>query len=166
MDTLKKMTACLTILALSTPNLVWADDAKPAPKPPPVMVDPAMVSPLGQDQPAPYPGILFSPRAAASIVTDLELSKERMQIEVDAAVRKSEAFKDSKYNDLNAAYITEKTRLQTQAEENARRLHDLDEALKKSTSSEPSRTLWFGLGAVGGVAVTLVSVFVVVKTTK
>jgi hypothetical protein len=175
--TMKRLIASILVTSMTLSTISWADPPKPPaettatpaspdPQAPTTPQDPAVIAPLKQGQPAPFPGILFSPRAAASVATDLSTAKERTQIEVEVAVRSSEAKKDFKYNELNILYASDKSRAEATNEANLKRIQLLETELKKAQDSAPDRTLWFGIGAGAGVIVTVLTVFAVTQATK
>lgn len=127
---------------------------------------PAIISPIQKGQTSPFSGILFSPRAAASIASDISSFPLKLKIEVDAAVKKSEAQKDFEILQQKTSFNADKLILESDINAKQKRINQLENDLKISLDSSPSRSTWFGLGFAGGVVVTLLTVFVIVKSTK
>jgi hypothetical protein len=183
---MKRIISALLILTLSLPTLAAAQEAAPkkdvttsaataSPSPDGDTKkavtsispdDPGIIAPLRKDQKAPFPGILFSPRAAASVGADASTLKDKIKIEVDAAVRIAEAKKDFTYNELRIQCASDKSRLEATAEANEKRISLLESDLKKAIDATPSRPMWFGIGAGAGVVFTLATVFAVTRLTK
>ena len=128
--------------------------------------DPGLLSPLSKGQPAPFPGVLFSPRAAASVVTDVSTVKDKIKIEVDSAVKAVESKKDFAFNELNTTCAADKARASASLEANVKRIALLEKDLQEAKKSAPNRGLWFGLGAAGGVVVSILVTITVVQLTK
>jgi hypothetical protein len=170
---MKKSIATLLIIAMTSPSLARADDANQPATPPAAVTktslspeDPGVISPIAKGQPAPFPGVLFSPRAAASVVTDVSTIKDKIKIEVDAAVHAAESKKDFDYNELKARCLSDKTRADADKEYNQKQIVELQGKLKDAESAAPSRPLWFGLGVAGGIAVTVLAAFAITQATK
>lgn len=92
--------------------------------------------------------------------------KERIKIEVDAAVRYAEAQKDYKYNELNTSYVSDKSRYIATIDANEKRIKLLETDLSKTRSEMPNATLWFGVGTGVGVLATVLTVFAVSQASK
>ena len=113
---MKKTMAMTLLVSMAVTSLAHADEPAPTSspqQPAPTLSpdDPGMISPLVKWQPAPFPGVLFSPRAAASVVTDVATMKDKIKIEVDAAVKVAEAKKDFTYNELDARCKSDRTKI-------------------------------------------------------
>lgn len=168
---MKKLVASLLLASFICPAIAHAEDASP-PKEQPVAVDfseiegPEVITPVQKGQPAPFAGILFSPRAAAVVGTEIASHPEKLKIEVDAAVKKAEAQKDFKYNELNTTCTSDKSQLQARIEANEKRIKILEKDLQDAIDDAPNRFVWLGIGAGAGIALTVVTVFAVSQATK
>jgi len=127
---------------------------------------PAMITPLKKSQIAPFSGILFSPRAAAQVATEISSFPERIRIDVEAAVKASEAKKDYERTELSIQCTADKSRIQAISESNAQRMKAFETELKRVQTASPDRTTWFSLGVTAGVIVTVVTVFAVNQASK
>ena len=179
---MKKFVSTLLILTLNLPTLAAAQTptsqpekttastpSPDSPAPPKTFLspdDPGMISPLLKDQKAPFPGILFSPRAAASMSTDISTMKDKVKIEVDAAVHTAEAKKDFLYNELKIQCVSDRSRLEANIDANQKKIQILEADLKKAIDATPSRSTWFGIGAASGIVFTLATAFAVSRLTK
>lgn len=133
----------------------------------------AVITPLKKGQPAPFPGVLFSQPAAASVVADISVSKEKIKAEVDKAVTTAVAEKQLELDDVKSRCAKDKTDLGSQLEGKTKdivRLSDdlkiADARIKKLEADMPSRSTWFTVGLVGGIVVTVVTVFAVGQIAK
>lgn len=160
-----KFVAATLICTMTSTSLVWAEEKKPMNSVVDVD-DVGKISPLKNGQSAPYSGILFSPKAAAVVATEISTAKEKTKIEIEVAVKASEAKKDLAYFDLKVQYDADKKILSAMNDERAKRISELENDLKNALAAAPSRSLWTAIGAVSGIALTLLTVFVVNKTIK
>lgn len=169
---MKKLIAMLLISSMVLPSLALGDDKKAASQSTdssttkPSTDGPAVLAPLQKGQPAPYPGILFSPRAAASVAADISSFPERLRIEVDGAVKKAEARKDFTINENNTKCKVDKNVLVAKNEASLKRIDQLQVDIDAVKSSMPNRSTWLGIGVASGIVVTLLTVFVVGQAIK
>lgn len=126
----------------------------------------AVMSPVSKGQVVPYTGVLLSPAAVATIVAETMSYPDRIKAEVDKAVATQKANCDFSAAEVQARNNADKKIAQAQADENAKRIQMLNDALKKEQQDKPNVVLWAGLGAAGGIAVTVLTAFAVVKATK
>jgi len=137
---------------LASSGLAWAD---PAP----------VITPLQKSQPAPYTGVLLSPEAIAKIVAAKDESEKALQLAVQHQSQLDAAELQFKTDQLTTTCVADKKILQAQVDDGKRQIKILDDKLKSQTSG-PSAPVWIGLGAVGGVVVTVLTVFAVSRATK
>lgn len=121
----------------------------------------AVVSPLRKGQAAPFSGVLFSQKAAATVITDIRLFDEKVKIEVDKAVKTTEARKQFELDEIKSQCKSDKAVLSADAEEKKKKIEFLGSELKKSSDSMPNKNLWFTAGVVGGIVFTVATAFVV-----
>jgi hypothetical protein len=166
---IKKLTALtLLFLQLSSPAIAFAD-------PPKITISEesdigAIISPLKKGQISPYTGTLFSPRAAASVITQIDSQSRQIIIEIEHT-RKEEkakcAFQLSEVTTLNDA---DKKISFAKLEEQNKRIIILTEQLKKEEKNHSNSSLWLGIGIgggfVAGVGVTVLTVYAVNLASK
>jgi hypothetical protein len=157
---MKKLIASILAATLTLSSVSYADPPQPTNDPGKV------VAPLAQGQSAPFPGVLFSQSAAASVVTDFKSFDGKMAIEIVAAVKKAEALKDAKYNDLATDCKAAQEVRDAQIDAQKKTIKQLTDTVKSLQDSTPNRALWAGVGFVGGVFVTVVTVFAITQATK
>lgn len=170
----KKLLACLLIgaqLGVVTPAFADPVTLPDAPKPAPGEIDVgAAVSPMKKGQPAPFTGVLLSPKAVASVIAELHSVQDRVKLEVDHANAVAAAQCDFKVSETTTRLEADKKVIQAQADEQAKRIAALNDALKKEEDSRPNTPLWVGLGIgggfVAGVAVSVLAVYAVNKASK
>ena len=127
----------------------------------PAFAQEATITPLNKGDIAPYSGVLLSPEASAQLTTELNNLAEKIKIEVEKAKQEEQAACTQKLNDANA-------RSTQQAQEAAAKLLFkqnenvvLMKRLQAAESANNRTWLYVGSGFVGGVLVTLGTVFIV-----
>ncbi len=166
--TLKRLTSALlvaTVLVTSVP--VYAD---PLPEAPALVVGepdigPA-ISPMKKGQTAPFTGVLLSPKASATITVELDSIAEKVVIEVARARAEEQAVCAYKVNEtkikLDADLKVALAMYGAKRDENK----ILSERLKKVEDDRPNVLLWTGLGAGGGIVLTVLTIFAVNSAQK
>lgn len=125
----------------------------------------ATVTPLAKGQPAPYEGVLLSPDAVANIMAEKDEADEREKLAVQHQADVDAANTKYQIDVLNAKCLADATVLRAELDDNKKQVNLLTDQLKKNSGST-STTTWIGVGAVGGVVVTLLTVFIVSKASK
>lgn len=165
-------------LALTFP--VYADEVDPPigtltlpPAPPPVAgeVDVgSAISPMKKGQIAPFTGVLLSPKASATIIVQLNLLSEQIQIEIDRVKGEEKAKCDFRVAETSNTLTTDKKILQAQLDEREKRINIVTDALKKEENSRPNLPLWVGVGTgagfVLGVGLSILTVYAVGQSSK
>jgi hypothetical protein len=158
----------LTYVLSATPALAQsAVDVPPAPEPFPSEPDlGAAITPLKKGYPAPFTGVLMSPKAVATVIVELNSFDDRIKIEVDRALGECQARCDFKVNEV-------KIKAESDAKISAAHLKFLSDEntvlqnrLKKVEESQPNLMLWAGGGLVGGIAMTVLTVFAVSQASR
>lgn len=119
----------------------------------------AVITPLKKDQPAPYTGTLLSPKAAANITVQLGSVPEKIKIETDRVKAECDVNCSFKLNELKINNDADVKVLKASIESKDKQIQVLNEQLSK-TSSSPNYFL-YAASFVGGVVVTVLSVFAV-----
>jgi hypothetical protein len=177
---IKKIISIL-VLATALPNLAMAQDV-PSPEPDqikknmwvlpqtnlqPGEKDPGPVlAPMKLGQRAPFSGVLLSPSAVANVIVEFETFEERLHIEVIRAVSEERAAGDKRLSDASAGCVADKKELQANLHASKRESDLYKKELKNTIDSQPNPYIWAGLGALGGAAFTLLTVFAVTQVTK
>ena len=148
------MLLAVTLTASSLP--AWADDTViPAPT----------VAPLVKNQPAPFAGVLLSPQAVASIVAQKDTAAQAAQLAVQHQVDLDALQLKYTQAQMTTTCTADKQVLQAQIDDNKKQILVLEDQLKKNTGG-PGAPVWIGLGAVGGIVLSVVTVFAVSRATK
>jgi hypothetical protein len=151
-------TLLVTTMLVSS-GQAWADPIVGPPLPPPV------VAPMQKGQTAPFTGVLMSPEAVAHVI-----AQQNAVVEHEAMAVKHQADLDAiqlkfQVDQLTTTCTADKSILQAQVDDGNKRVQILNDQLKKTTGG-PSPSVWMGIGGVGGVVVTLLTVFAVSQATK
>jgi hypothetical protein len=153
----RAISSLLVVAMMASAMPAMADDPVPTPAP--------VVTPLNKSQPAPYTGVLLSPEAVAQVVTD----KDAATVNLNLAVQHQSALDGAQLkfetDRLTTTCTADKKILQAQVDDNMRQINILNEQLKKQ-SSGPGAGVWIGVGTVGGVVLTVLTVFAVNRATK
>jgi hypothetical protein len=169
--TMKKFlssTILLTYVLSVSPTLAQsAVDVPPAPEPFPAEPDlGAAISPIKKGYPAPFTGVLLSPKAIATIIAELNSINGRIKIETDRVRGECLANCDFKVNEVKIKAEADAkigaAHLKFATDENL----VLQARLKKVEESRPNLMLWTGGGVVGGVALTILTVFAVSQASR
>lgn len=178
---MKNIISTLVILTFLFPNLVFAqsvplsDPDKPSQSInslPPMKLQPgekdpgAALSPMKLGQKAPFTGVLLSPVAVANVIVEIETFEERLHIEIMRAVSEEHAIGDKRFSDASVGCIADKKELQANLDASKREVDIYKVELKKSNDSQSNPYIWASLGAIGGAAFTLLTVFAVTQVTK
>ena len=156
-----------TMTATSVP--AWADPptATPAPTvtataPAAAPTPPPVISPLSKGQPSPFTGVLFSPEAVAAVIAQRDTAAAAAQLAVQHQAELDAAAQKYALDSAATTCTTDKKILQSQIDDAQRQNKALQDQLKQNTGG-PGAPVWIGLGFVGGVAVTVLTVFAVSK---
>lgn len=163
----KRVTSSTLIIALLSPSVAWADDPKiPSVTTPTNESDPgAVISPLRKGDKAPFTGVELSPRAAASIMTDMNTFVDRLRIETDKVRQEDAAQRDYQLQQQRNASDADKKVMQAQLAARQKEL-DVATARLKESESRATPTFWTCLGAAGGIGFTLLTIWTVTRVTK
>lgn len=157
----KLLLALVLVFQLVFPAVAYAADPVPV-----VDVTQPLLLPLKVGDKAPWPGVLLNAPAVAQIKVNLDSAKAECDIEVRKAqdiVKAQATFElanekasHEKDKAVDAAVIKEKTLT----------VADLQKRLDESEKSRPNVYLWTGVGVVGGVVLTVLTVFAVSQASK
>lgn len=130
----------------------------------------AAISSLKKGQVAPFTGILLSPKAAATIVVQLDSLKEQIKIELQKAKAEEIAKCDFKTSELITKNESDKKIFAARLDEQIKVGLVLQDRLKKEESSRVNTPLWVGvgttLGVITGIGITLLSVYTINQVSK
>lgn len=167
----KKYVSILLLASFFSPRVAFAQSV-PSPDAPPAKSNPGdidtekLLSPLRKGQAAPFTGILLSPPAAADVIVGIETFQERIDIEVSNAVKKEQNECEKKVLDERARLESEKKVVQAESDRKTRTIDSLNIELEKARSGQTNPVVWIGVGTLGGIVVTLLTVLTVSQATK
>lgn len=181
---IQRIVSTVLLICMLTPQVALAQGIpSPDPDPPkgakdplpsPTLVlgekDPGLaISPMKKGQKAPFTGVLLSPQSSANIIVEFETFQERIQLEVNKAIKQEQADCQKKVSDLSAQSETDKKILQANIDEKGRTISNLRTEVKKLNDDAAARwapTTWIGLGTAGGILLTVLTAFAISKATK
>lgn len=149
---MKRFVSSLLVASMLVATPVWADETSTTAH--------AVVTPLNKGQLAPYTGVLMSPEAVAQIIAEKESTAKALQLAVQHQVDLDEAKLKFETDRITTTCTADKKILQAQVDNGHRQINILNEQLKKETGG-PSPLGWLAIGGGTGIAVTLLTVFVV-----
>jgi hypothetical protein len=158
---------CLMLLVTSSAAKAGGVSLPDSPAPVPGEVDVgSAISPLKKGQIAPFTGVLLSPKATATIITQLNSLDALVKIEVDKAKSESKAQCDFAIAEQKNQLETDKKVLQASIDEKLKRITILENQVKEAEASRPNVVIWAGIGFAGGIAVTVLTVYAVSQATR
>lgn len=133
---------------------------------PPVSSAPApVIAPLQKSQPAPFTGVLLSPEAAASIISQKDTWSAQLDLAVNHQSQLDGAQLKYQVDSLTTTFTADKRILQAQVDDGKRQVGILNDQIKQQ-SSGLSAPVWFGIGGAAGIVLTVLTVFAVSRATK
>lgn len=157
----------LTLVVSLFCNSAWAQTPPRIPSPEPD--EKAQIAPVFKGDRSPFTGVVFSTRATATVIAEIDSFHERIAAEVRKAQRDAEAQKKFEISELEAKTTREKSIIRSELEaeqKHSKKLKDDVKRLEDEVSNAPSRLLWTGLGVAGGVLVTVLITFAVNQASK
>jgi len=124
------------------------------------------ISPLKKSQFAPFTGVLLSPLAVATLMTELDSRSTEIKIEVDKAVAYNEAKCTYEKSIMRNQFEADKRIFEADITAKKEQIKVLDEALKNNVTSQPNPALWTLLGIATGVVFTTATAAVVVSVSN
>lgn len=113
---------------------------------------------MGENDVAPYSGLLFNPEAASVLLTEGDNEQNKCLIELERLQGKLENECDLKVNQLKLSLEIKTKSYEMQLSEKDKQIERLE---KIATSSDNGKFLWLGLGAAAGIALTVLTIFAV-----
>ncbi len=121
----------------------------------------AAISPMSKGNRAPFTGLLLSPLAVATIISELSSYQEMLEIELGRVKAEYEADVKFRLNRLKIEHEADVSVLNVQIESANKRIIDLGDLLQKEIDNRPNVFLWTSLGILGGIGITLLTMFAV-----
>lgn len=167
---MKKLTSLLLVISFFSSNIAVAQEGNvdlPKVETQQGEVDPGeAISPMKVNQRAPFSGVLVSPKAVATLTARLQSIADRIQLAGDEATENAnEVCRNEKsvakiQTDANANI------LQARIDSNQRIIEAYEKSIKETRESQTDPALLISLGAIGGAAVTALTIFAVAQSLK
>lgn len=167
MQTKKFIATMLTCAMLATSTAGLAQTIPPAPAL--VAGEPDVgnaLSPMKKGQTAPFTGVLLSPGAVATVSVNLQSINDKIKIEVEKAQGDDKAQCDAATSALKIQAVADGKRLQAELTASTTDNKVITDRLAAAEKDRPNLTLWVSGGVLGGVLLTLATVFVEHQVTK
>jgi hypothetical protein len=130
-------------------------------------VDPGeAISPMRISQRAPFTGVMLSPKALASIIAKLKSIETRISLATEEAKEQSAEVCRHEKEVISIRNTADKDILTARIEDNNRNLQAYEKRIAEVKESQTDPALLIGLGALGGVAATVLTVFAVTQSLK
>jgi hypothetical protein len=126
----------------------------------------AAISPMRKGNKAMFTGVLLSPLAIATLITELKSAELVTEIEVKRAKDEAAAWCIKDLEKAAATAEAEKKSLQAEIDAKITQMKELEKALDKAERDRPNAYLWAGLGVIGGVGISLLTVYAVSSMSK
>ena len=127
------------------------------------------ISPMKKGQRAPFTGVLFSPAAAADVIVGISTFEEKIRIEVNNTIKKEQIECEKKTSDIKTRFGADKSTLQAQIDSSFQKINALNSKIKELEEREATKihpAIWTSVGAASGIALTILTTYVVVQTIK
>jgi hypothetical protein len=122
-----------------------------------------VISPMKLGQKAMFSGLLLSPSAVATVISNLDHQKQACDIEVKKATDTDTAQCTLKVTIADNATVRVQSVSDAEVKSRDAQIKTLSDALQKAQSSSSSPYIWAVVGVVSGIALTLGTVFLVSK---
>lgn len=156
----------LAVCIVTYPASSYADlPAPPEPQPGESPVG-EVVSPMKQGQKAPFTGLLLSPAAVAKLIVELQHEQEARDIESKKARDTQKALDQLTIDDLNSKVKYVETTRDAAIKSRDEQIKIISKKLEEAEKNRTNPTLWVGLGAAGGVLLSVVTVFAVSRAAQ
>jgi len=167
---MKKIISAIILASFTSTNIAYSQEKQvelPKVETPEGEVDPGeALSPMKINQKAPFSGVLLSPKASASITAKLNSIKEQLSLARSEAKETAEAVCKNEKNIMTIRTTADKDILSARIEQNQKIIQVYENRLEKVEESQTDPGLLIGLGALGGAALTVLTVFAVSQSIK
>lgn len=119
----------------------------------------AAISPMSKGVRAPFTGLLLSPLAVATLMTELTSYQELLEIEVRRLRQEHDADVEFRLKKLKIEHEADVSILNSRLETSNSTIINLGNQLQREIDNRPNVFLWTSLGVAGGIALTLLTLF-------
>lgn len=163
----KYLLSCVLSISLVSKDLtVFAQDFE---LPVPVLLegepDPGrVISPIRKGQRTPFSGVVLSPQAVATLIVRLNSLDEEIQIEINRVKAEMMAEMSLRLAQQKSSYEADLSIVRANLDSAEAQKNILGDKLQKEIRNRPSRAIWFSLGVLGGVGLTVGVLFAVANS--
>jgi len=119
------------------------------------------ISPMRKGQIAPFTGLLLSPAAVASVMTDLETKDELIRLEVERATSRLKLNHEHEMTILRIRSESDSKIDKLRIEEQRKDIDRIDAQLKKERESRPDPLVWASIGLGAGVVLSTLTAAII-----
>lgn len=124
------------------------------------------ISPMKRGQTAPFTGLLLSPAAIATVMSDIETKDELIRLEVNRAVSKLKLVHEHEMTILRIRNESDSKIDKLRIEEQRKELDALDAQLKRERENRPDPFIWASIGLGAGVILTTLTAAVITSVSN
>lgn len=126
----------------------------------------AVIFPIKKTQSAPFTGLLLSPAASADIIVRIQNTQNEINLQVKKASDTQKVFDQLTIDNLNSQIEFVKTTTSTIIKNRDDEIVKLTKKIFDDEKNKANLPLWVGVGTVGGIFTTILTVFVVNLVSK
>lgn len=154
---IRRFVSMLMLVVAFAPARVYADDEViPPVQTPSGEADPGNVLVVTKKSaPAPFTGILLSPRAVAELLSKLEAAKKEADLAAARAREEQRTKDETEIKGLQIELGAEKRSAEERLAIRDNRISALEKDLVKSQEDKPNPVTWFAVGATSTALITL-----------
>lgn len=123
-----------------------------------------VIAPIRKGQRTPFTGVVLSPQAVAALVVRLNSWDEEMQLEINRVKAEMMAEMSLRLSQQKSSHDADISVVQANLNSMRGQKGLLEDRLQNEIKNRPSRTVWFSLGVLGGVGLTIGVLFAVANS--
>lgn len=120
-----------------------------------------VIAPLRKGQRTPFTGVVLSPQSVAEIIVRLNSLDDEIQIEINRVKAEMMAEMSLRLERQKSQHDADTSVFKANIESLEEQKNILDQTLQNEIKNRPSRSVWFSLGVLGGVGLTIGILFAV-----
>lgn len=124
------------------------------------------ISPMKRGQQAPFTGVLLSPAAVASIISDINHKNDLIKVEVDKATKTLAAKHEFETNLLKLRSESDAKITQMRIDDQRKEIDRLDAQLIKEREDRPNPMTWAAIGLGTGILLSTLTAATIAYVTK
>lgn len=124
-----------------------------------------VITPLKKNQRAPYDGVLLSPVAVATIITQIKSFQDQAKLDLEFEKKQEQANCQYRIDELTTTCNTDKKVLMAQLDQQKSQIDVLSKQLDSELKNKPNVQLWTGIGVgvgfVVGVGLSALTIYAI-----